>query len=99
MIPPTKEFQALLDANIWTPREEAQDYLDRVMLLSGQTTGWHWSRNWDCKYVTLRFDMRDGGFIMMAGGQRISLAQLTHQRGAEHAVQIGSTEEEVSSAT
>lgn len=41
---------------------------------------WCWSKNWNCKYVNIRFDMRDGGFIMTNDkGKRINLDQLKWQ--------------------
>jgi len=41
---------------------------------------WSWSRNWDCKYINLRFDMRDGGFVLTNNkGERICLEQLKWQ--------------------
>lgn len=41
---------------------------------------WSWAKNWDCKYINLRFDMRDGGFVMTnQKGERICLEQLKWQ--------------------
>lgn len=41
---------------------------------------WSWARNWDCKYINLRFDMRDGGFVLTnSKDERICLEQLKWQ--------------------
>lgn len=41
---------------------------------------WSWAYNWNCKYINLRFDMRDGGFIMTNdAGERINIEQLKWQ--------------------
>lgn len=41
---------------------------------------WSWAYNPGCKYVNLRIDMRDGGFVMTnQNGERINLEQLKWQ--------------------
>lgn len=45
-----------------------------------QLTGWQWIKNSRCKYIELRIDMRDGGFIIKdRDGKRISFDQLKYQ--------------------
>lgn len=42
--------------------------------------GWSWSSNSECKYISIRIDMRDGAFILLnRDGQRISFEQLQYQ--------------------
>ena len=46
---------------------------------------WSWARNMDCKYVNIRIDMRDGGFILIdSKGKRISLDALKFQYKGEN---------------
>lgn len=43
---------------------------------------WTWtkSKNWACKYVDLRIDMRDGAFVICnRDGERISFEELKYQ--------------------
>lgn len=48
--------------------------------------GWQWINNSRCKYISLRIDMRDGGFIIVdRDGTRISFDQLKYQYGQEDA--------------
>jgi hypothetical protein len=50
----------------------------------GKPMPWSWARNWNCKYVELRFDMRDGGFVLRDDkGHRICLEQLMWQWRSE----------------
>ena len=45
---------------------------------------WSWARNWSCKYISIRIDMRDGAFVLVNGeGERISLDQLKYQYNGE----------------
>lgn len=42
---------------------------------------WRWVRNYQCKYISIRIDMRDGGHIIMdRDGTRIDLETLLRQR-------------------
>ena len=46
--------------------------------------GWTWIKNSDCKYIQLRIDMRDGGFVICDGeGRRISFDALKYQYSKE----------------
>lgn len=41
---------------------------------------WSWARNWDCKYINIWLDMRDGGYILTdRTGKRIDVAGLLQQ--------------------
>jgi hypothetical protein len=71
------------ETNIW------DDNIDEVIsFIKKATEGglfnmnkpWKWTRNSLCKYIELRIDMRDGGFILKNDrGERISLKQLQYQ--------------------
>jgi hypothetical protein len=51
---------------------------------AGKLKRWSWAYNSDCKYVDLRIDMRDGGFVMTnRKGERINLEQLLWQWRSE----------------
>lgn len=73
------EFLAKVERNEW---EEGnfQEVVDVIKAQSSHEAKWSWARNWNCKYVNLRIDMRDGGFIITNDkGQRISLEHLKYQ--------------------
>ena len=93
-IPPVDpEFEAKVARNSWHDREEFIEFVKTIQQLSqediweadGNTLkpgclNWSWARNWNCKYVNLRIDMRDGGFVMTnSEGERINLEQLRWQ--------------------
>lgn len=93
-VPPQDEtFNTMVEHNRWHDRSELDGVVETVKMLSheepyeadGNTlkpgcTGWSWARNWDCKYVNIRIDMRDGGFILTNDkGERINLEQLKWQ--------------------
>jgi hypothetical protein len=41
---------------------------------------WTWIKNTKCKYVSIRIDMRDGGFVLLdRGGKRVLLKDIEHQ--------------------
>jgi hypothetical protein len=44
---------------------------------------WCWAYNWECKYLDVRIDMRDGGCIVKAKGKRITPDGLKWQRSEE----------------
>lgn len=71
--------------NLWHHREELYDVIKAIQKLSvHDNREWSWSRNWSCKYVDIRFDMRDGAFTLRnKEGERISLKQLNWQYGVE----------------
>lgn len=83
----------MVRVNEWHGRDQLQSVVDTILNLSheepfledGNTLkpgaiDWCWARNWNCKYVNIRIDMRDGGFIFTNDrGERISLEQLKWQ--------------------
>lgn len=86
--------EEMIVENVWHDRAEIDTFVAKIKELSvdrwgdgvqsDDTNAWSWAYNWKCKYVNLRFDMRDGGFILTNDdGERISLKQLEYQRGAE----------------
>ena len=45
---------------------------------------WSWVRNHACKYIDIRIDMRDGGYILKNRyGERIDLDKLKYQYRSE----------------
>lgn len=81
--PPTlsDEFKSKYENNIWHDRDQLQKFVDTILRLSVEDNDeWGWAYNSQCKYMNLKIDMRDGGFIMTNGdGQRIDLPQLEWQ--------------------
>lgn len=66
--------------NVW----EDGKTLDGVFkFIKEATTGkhdWWWIKNSKCKYVSLRIDMRDGGFIILdRNNERIEFTELEYQ--------------------
>ena len=86
--PPSEEFKTMVENNLWHG-----DLLETVTELlklavddekGGYPTnpkGWSWVKNpKDVKYVTIRIDMRDGGFVILdRNKERISLEQIKYQ--------------------
>lgn len=69
------EFEAMVRANVW--HEDLQSLLDVVRFCTQPGFVWSWVRTPRCKYVDVRIDMRDGGFVIKdQDGKRISLEQL-----------------------
>ncbi len=92
--PPVMSYHnQMVESNIWYSRNQLDEIINTIKQIShkeqyeedGNTlksgvTAWSWARNWNCKYINLRFDMRDGGFVMTNDkGQRICLEQLMWQ--------------------
>ena len=62
-------------ANVW-------DHIDDVLAVIelARAGKWNWTGNWDCKYVEVRIDMRDGGCLIKdREGKRINPADLRKQ--------------------
>jgi hypothetical protein len=73
-----------IQQNIWDDFfRDVLPVLQRVLLPYGDPNKWTWSRNMQCKYIDLRIDMRDGGCIIGAEGQRISPERLAWQYSKE----------------
>ena len=55
-------------------------FIATILKLSAPGSGWSWLNNSRCKYVSVRFDMRDGAFVLLdRDGKRISLKDLENQ--------------------
>lgn len=69
--------------NVWHDHSELKQVIKTISQLSGNETHedgkWSWGYNSDCKYLDIRIDMRDGGFILSGRGGRINLDQLKWQ--------------------
>ena len=62
-------------ANVW-------DHIDDVLpvIELARAGKWHWCENFECKYIELRIDMRDGGCLIKdRNGNRINPADLAKQ--------------------
>ena len=71
------EFKSMVDNNIW--HDDLSQLVEVVKFCTQPDFVWSWSRTpgWKCKYVDVRIDMRDGGFILSdKDGNRISPEQL-----------------------
>lgn len=89
----TPEVQAKIDSNSWdenfdevvafikqAAKETEDKYEPYGNTLKPGCIDWSWARNMDCKYVNIRIDMRDGGFVLVnQKGERISLDALKWQ--------------------
>lgn len=63
----------------------AEDLLELIQNLSSGTGVWTWTRNSRCKYVSMKFDMRDGAFILLdRDGKRIEASDLINQHKDEN---------------
>ena len=72
-------FEQKLETNTWD--NNLDEVVATVKELSGPDSNWTWTRNWDCKYIDIHIDMRDGWFTLIDNkGKRISLEQLKRQR-------------------
>lgn len=87
-----KEHDALVEKNEWlTNFDELIAFIklatpDKTYTAQGghipDKTYWTWAKNNRCKYINIRIDMRDGGFVLLnRDGERISLKQLQWQYG------------------
>ena len=85
---PPKYFIDMVNKNKWHDASELPRYLEAIKKFSSPRTydgkefsnTWSWSRNWNCKYIELRFDMRDGGFVLLNDlKERICIEQLEYQ--------------------
>jgi hypothetical protein len=74
------DYGKKIESNSWE-----MDFDKLVAVIKEQTkpdTDWSWvrSRGWRCKYIEIRIDMRDGGFVICdKDGVRISLEELQYQ--------------------
>lgn len=73
----TAEWKAKVESNRW--EENFDEVITFIKEATKEDSDWSWARNMDCKYINLRIDMRDGGFVIVADGKRISLDALKWQ--------------------
>lgn len=74
-------YQERIAANKWHDIDELDAFVSAIKRLSADDSNWSWARNTRCKYIELRFDMRDGGFVMCDREGRISIPELEWQYG------------------
>jgi hypothetical protein len=88
----TAEYQDKIDSNSWdknlgdvfsfikwATRPDSEIFDEKGQYKPGETD-WSWAKNMNCKYLNVRIDMRDGGFVLKNDkGQRISLDALKWQ--------------------
>ena len=72
--------------NIWEDNfDEVTSFIKEVTKVSqveqySNPNNWSWLRNPECKYIDIRIDMRDGGFVIKnRGGLRITFEELKKQ--------------------
>ena len=79
------DLEDKIKLNIWDDiRRDFLPILERALLPMGDPNRWTWSRNTECKYIDLRIDMRDGGCLIGAKGERISPERLAWQYSKEN---------------
>lgn len=78
--PSVEDAQKIKD-NIWEDNlDEVMETIKSLIGNTGDRHKWAWIRNTRCKYVNVRIDMRNGGFVLEdRDGARISLDQLKYQ--------------------
>lgn len=109
MLEADDDFKKMVEANKWHDRSEIDEFVKVIKELSLEpewtddgnyalgSNRWSWARNMRCKYVSLHFDMRDGGFTLLARGgdrgsnERISLDHLRWQHDSEKDDKEGKT--------
>lgn len=70
----------------WIGIDELKDTIALIEQMAEHGGTWQWWKNPECKYVSIRIDMRDGGFIILGrDGKRISLADIQYQYGDANA--------------
>ena len=72
-----------IEHNFWERPNTLQEIVDFIKESTNEESEWIWARNSECKYIDLRIDMRDGGFILSAKNKRISLDRLKWQYSKE----------------
>lgn len=82
------DFQTMLKENVWHSASELRYAVDEILKLAQDlrpwSVRWLWSHHPDwnkVKYIKIKIDMRDGGFVIQDdSGSRISLEHLAKQR-------------------
>lgn len=77
--PSSEEFNEAVKNNSWHSGATLLTTVGEVCKLI-ESKEWSWVRNMDSKYVDIRIDMRDGGFVITnRDGKRINLEQIKWQ--------------------
>lgn len=72
------EYQEKIDNNRWD--RNFNEVVETIKELVKKDSEWSWTKNWDCKCVNIRIDMRDGGFVLVdQHGKRVSLDAIKWQ--------------------
>jgi hypothetical protein len=76
---PTPEFEAMVESNVW--HDDLLVTVGELLKLVSDWPKWQWVKNTrPVKYITIKVDMRDGGFVMLDDDKkRISLEQVRWQ--------------------
>lgn len=75
----SQEFAESVSNNIWMPPKDFVRNMQRIFACA-ENEKWQWPKNWDCKYIDIRIDMRDGGHIITnKTGKRCSVESIEHQ--------------------
>lgn len=78
--PPSPEFAAKIEKNEWESSGTFDSLINTIKELLSASNKWSWLGNNRCKYIEIRIDMRDGGFVLLdRDGSRISFDQLKWQ--------------------
>lgn len=66
-----------IEKNEWHPREDIDEVIECIKKCSVDGDfAWSWSRDFDLKYVSITFDMRDGAFTISGRRGRIDFERL-----------------------
>jgi hypothetical protein len=71
-----------IETNTWEENlDEVFDFILDILKIRTKEGGrWIWWKNSRCKYINLKIDMRDGGFLLLdRNGERISFEELKKQ--------------------
>jgi hypothetical protein len=79
---PDEIFKEMVEANRW--HEDLEQAITTIRGLLNAWPKWSWVKNTSCKYIQIKIDMRDGGYVLLdRDGNRISFDQLKWQYSAE----------------
>lgn len=71
-----------ISKNRWENKTDLKEVIEFIEEFATKDNhNWSWVKNWDCKYISLRFDMRSGHFIIQnKDHKRITFEELKSQR-------------------
>lgn len=81
-LPVFSYFNSMVESNIWHDRSELDEVIGKLKSFFDPTNkAWSWVFNTQCKYIDIRIDMRNGGFILKdRDGSRICIEQIEYQK-------------------